>query len=266
MTNLDLPPLAKAQPITLDFFMSQTRLALVAVLAYGGGAKWFTPQEAGLYMTLFTALGPIAIPWAWSIMSNLGTIRISNKSAAAVVAKVEAVDAISAVAGAAKAVDANSLNPLAQTAIPVLALAVALSLWMPIDTAHAQVNLLPRAPAPQATLATKSFLDVIRNWVSSDIEGAISLATVIPELQDTTGATCWKTFRGIGDVITAHPLPVTLKLASDVQAARLVAMALKKVCIEPACAQVWLDMQNQVAALAPIGVPFTLNSICSKVL
>lgn len=101
----------KSQPITLDFFMSQLRLAVVALLAYGGGAHWFTPEAAGLYLTLFTTLGPIAIPWAWSIVSNFGTIRVSSNSAAAVVAKVEAVDKQSAVAGATNALIANSGNP-----------------------------------------------------------------------------------------------------------------------------------------------------------
>lgn len=112
--NTSLAPF-KSQPITLDFFMSQLRLSFVAVLAYGGGAHWFTPEAAGLYLTLFTSLGPIVIPWAWSIVSNFGTIRVSNTSAAAVVAKVEAVDPKSAVLGATNALIANNDNPNAQT-------------------------------------------------------------------------------------------------------------------------------------------------------
>lgn len=101
----------KSQPITLDFFMGQLRLAVVALLAYGGGAKWFTPEAAGLYLTLFTTLGPITIPWAWSIIANYGQVHIDRNSAAAVVAKVEAVDPKSAVAGATNALIANSDNP-----------------------------------------------------------------------------------------------------------------------------------------------------------
>ncbi len=105
----------KSQPITLDFFMGQLRLAVVAVLAYGGGAHWFTPEAAGLYLTLFTTLGPITIPWAWSIVSNFGKVTIDRNSAAAVVAKVEAVDPKSAVAGATNALIANSGNLQAPT-------------------------------------------------------------------------------------------------------------------------------------------------------
>lgn len=105
----------KSQPITLDFFMGQLRLAVVALLAYGGGAHWFTPEAAGLYLTLFTTLGPIGIPWVWSIAANLGKVSIDRNSAAAVVAKVEAVDPKSAVAGATNALIANSGNPAVPT-------------------------------------------------------------------------------------------------------------------------------------------------------
>lgn len=94
------------QTITPDFLFSQLRLALVATLAYGGGAHWFTPEAAGLYLTLFTTLAPIGIPWAWAIVSNLGTVRISSKSAAAVVASVEKTDPASATAGAVAATQA----------------------------------------------------------------------------------------------------------------------------------------------------------------
>lgn len=124
--------------------------------------------------------------------------------------------------------------------------------------ASAQLLAKPRA--------STSFLDTIRKWISADNQAAIDLATAVPELQDPIGATCWKTFKGLGDIVEKHPLPVTLKLASDIEAARLIQMAIKKVCAEPACNQVWNDMQNQVAALAPISTPFTLASICAKVL
>lgn len=104
-------PQFKSQPITLDFLMSQLRLALVALLAYGGGKGWFTPADASLITALAASLGPIIVPWAWSIFSNLGTVRVNNGSAAAVVAKVEVVDPQSAKVGATNALIANSDNP-----------------------------------------------------------------------------------------------------------------------------------------------------------
>jgi hypothetical protein len=89
MTDITLTPSLRLQPITVDFVYSQMRIALVAVIAYGGGAKWFTPEQAGLYMALFTSLGPIAIPWAWSIFANFGKVFVDRNSAAAVVSRVE---------------------------------------------------------------------------------------------------------------------------------------------------------------------------------
>lgn len=110
-TNVVQFPQFKSQPITLDFLMSQLRLVLVAVLAYGGGKGWFTPADASLITALAASLGPIIVPWAWSIFSNLGTVRVNNGSAAAVVAQVEAVDQQSAKVGATNALIANSDNP-----------------------------------------------------------------------------------------------------------------------------------------------------------
>jgi hypothetical protein len=101
----------KTQPITPDFLLSQLRVAIVAVLAYGGGAHWFTPEAAGLYLTLFSTLGPLAIPWGWSIVSNFGSTKVYTGSAAAVVAQVEAVDVTAAKVGAINALISNKDNP-----------------------------------------------------------------------------------------------------------------------------------------------------------
>lgn len=103
------------QTITPDFMLAQLRLAAVAFLAYAGGRGWLTPADAGLLTALGTSLGPIIIPWAFSIYANIGTRKISTNSAAAVVAQVEAVDKQSAAAGATNALIANSGNPNAPT-------------------------------------------------------------------------------------------------------------------------------------------------------
>lgn len=248
---MDKPP-----AITYGLVTGQLKLILTAAIAYALGKGYLTAADATIITTIATGAGALAIPFVWSWYTNMGTKKVPANSVAIMPNATEAPTVGDNVAG---------------RVVGALLMAILLNGLLLTGHSYAQSPApkvtAPRAvPAPAATLATKSFLDIIRNWVANDIEGAITLATQIPELQDPTGKQCWATFRGIGDVITAHPLPVTLKLASDVQAARLVAMALKKVCVEPACAQVWLDMQNQVAALATIGVPFTLNSICSKVL
>lgn len=144
-------PQIKSQPITLDFFMSQLRLALVAVLAYGGGKGWFTPADASLITALAASLGPIIVPWAWSIFSNLGTIRVSSTSAAAVVAKVESVDKQSAAAGATNALIANSGNPSAPTVSAIRSTAAASMLF-----AFIVAGLMFTHPAYAAPRAAKS--------------------------------------------------------------------------------------------------------------
>jgi hypothetical protein len=89
MTDTAVSSSLHLQPITADFFYSQLRVAFVAIVSYGGGAHWFTPEQAGLYMALFTSIGPIAVPWAWSVFANFGKVFVDRNSAAAVVAKVE---------------------------------------------------------------------------------------------------------------------------------------------------------------------------------
>jgi hypothetical protein len=74
---------------TYDFVMGQLRIALVAALAYSGGKGWLTPTDATLLTTVATALGPLIIPWAWSVAVNYGVVHVASGSAAAKVAAVE---------------------------------------------------------------------------------------------------------------------------------------------------------------------------------
>jgi hypothetical protein len=92
-----------APKLTYDFVMSQLRTAAVAVVAYAGGRGWLTPTDAGLLTALGASLGPILLPWAWSVYANLGMIHVHSGSSAATVAKIEAVEPIAAAAGAALA-------------------------------------------------------------------------------------------------------------------------------------------------------------------
>ena len=88
---------------TYDFVMGQLRIALVAGLGFAGGKGWLTPSDAGALMAIATALGPLIVPWAWSIVSNLGVIHVASGSAAAKVAAVETTNPSAASAGAATA-------------------------------------------------------------------------------------------------------------------------------------------------------------------
>lgn len=68
--------------MTQDFVLGQLRIALVGVLAYAGGRGWLTPADAGLLTVLGSSLGPIIVPWAWSIYANTNTKLVPKNSIA----------------------------------------------------------------------------------------------------------------------------------------------------------------------------------------
>jgi hypothetical protein len=86
----------------------------------------------------------------------------------------------------------------------------ALTLALAISPAVAQ----PRKAAPRQA----SIITIIQNWADQDVQAAIALATSVDGLPDPVGAACWRTWAGAGGVLKAHPLPLTLKLATDVEA------------------------------------------------
>jgi hypothetical protein len=148
------------------------------------------------------------------------------------------------------------------------ALVLALALALAPSFAPAQTpsrHHAARAFAPAAALRQSSIISSLSQWGEQDLAAAVALSTSIPDLQDPVGSACWKTWSAAGAVIKAHPLPLSLKLATDVEAARLVAMAIKKVCMDPNCSQVWNDIVNQVAALAIVPLPASLASLCSRI-
>jgi hypothetical protein len=98
-----------------------------------------------------------------------------------------------------------------------------------------------------------------------DTADAIKLATAVPGLQDTVGAACWQSFDNLSLLLKQHPLPLTLKLATDIEAARLTAMALNQICTNPNCGQMWTDAQNAAAALSIVPAPMSLTSLCAKI-
>lgn len=93
--------------MTPDFIYGQLRLAAVAFLAYAGGRGWLTPADAGLLTALGTSLGPLLLPWIWSIAVNIGVVHVAVGSAAAKVAEVEKTAPAAAAQGAATALAAS---------------------------------------------------------------------------------------------------------------------------------------------------------------
>jgi hypothetical protein len=113
----------------------------------------------------------------------------------------------------------------------------------------------------------KPFQDLAA-FIGSDIEGAVALSTNIPTLQDGHGQQCWMAMRQFSAIVKAHPVPVTLKLATDLEALRLSMMAANNLCSNVHCTEVFDDLANAVVTLAPVSVGIaipSLKSLCSKV-
>lgn len=116
-----------------------------------------------------------------------------------------------------------------------------------------------------AKLLAKPFND-LADFISSDALAAAKLAIAIPDLQDGHGQKCWLSMMQFTAVIKAHPIPITLKAMTDIEALRLAAMAANNVCRNPSCTQVFADISNGIQQVSPVPIPIpSLNSLCSKV-
>jgi hypothetical protein len=106
----------------------------------------------------------------------------------------------------------------------------------------------------------------IANWVGGDLTAAETLAVQNPALQDWTGYACWKAAETFVGVLKAHPLPLTLKAASDAEALRLATSAAKTLCQTSACQTVSGDLLGGIAQMG-LGIPppVTLQTLCAKI-
>lgn len=221
-------------------------------------------QFVGAGMALVAVLWSVWQKWGQAIVAaQLARLKdhvaaIPDPMAGGPLARVaDKVDAAKAVAGA-------------------LVLVIMLAgLWAPQARAQTGITGTTKTPAPIASSASNIFglnaltqspiIRQIQQWTDDDISAAIALSTSIQGLSDDVGHACWVAMAPIGKVVKAHPLPATLNLASDIQAARLFLRAIKQVCMTPECTQVFQDISNQAAAFAPIPIGVTLNTICSKI-
>ena len=127
-------------------------------------------------------------------------------------------------------------------------------------------NLFNDIQGAGTAIATKQTEDITKFLTDlADISGAITLSQQIPALQDPVGNACWLQSNGIGELLKIHPSPLNLKLASDWEALRLLAIGLNQVCANPNCSAMFLDATNAVGALAPIQNGLSLQSICAKI-
>lgn len=179
----------------------------------------------------------------------------------------------------------TSIAPTA-TVVKVLLIAFALSFLVAGGSAMAQVKL--KTPGqivrdiqntvagkpqqatdtsgnPIVSLLSKPMQD-LADFISAGFTEAVSLSTAVPELQDGNGQACWAMMNNYSAVLKAHPIPLTLHAAADLESIRLLNMAANKICQNSACTQVFTDAGNLVNAALPIGMPLpNLTAICSKV-
>lgn len=106
----------------------------------------------------------------------------------------------------------------------------------------------------------------LQSFLQSDLEGAAALAVQMPSVQDGNGQACWTMLQGASAVFKAHPIPLTLKVATDIEAARLLVMTANKICQNSQCTQVFNELSNSIKTIAPmsLAVP-SITSLCSQV-
>lgn len=106
----------------------------------------------------------------------------------------------------------------------------------------------------------------LADFLSSDAEAAIALSTQIPALQDGHGQQCWMAMSTAGAVFKAHPVPLTFKAMTDVEALRLLTMTANNLCTNVHCTQVFADLTSaaQAASAVPLPIP-GLHDLCSRI-
>jgi hypothetical protein len=119
------------------------------------------------------------------------------------------------------------------------------------------------------SLLSKPLQD-LANFLQSDFAGAEELSTAIPALQDGNGQACWAQMKSAGAVFKQHPLPLTLKAATDLEALRLLIITANNTCNNTACTQVFTEAGNLVqsivsTAAGALSTPLpNLTVLCSK--
>lgn len=125
---------------------------------------------------------------------------------------------------------------------------------------------------PILNALAKPFQD-LANFIGADADGAATLATQIPQLQDVNGKACWVKMQAAGAVFKAHPVPLTFQIMTDFEAFRLLQMTANDLCSYTPCTVVFSDTSNLVTAVASAvgGVltaglqPQSLTTLCSRI-
>jgi hypothetical protein len=266
MTFDSSSPILVPKAITVDFVLSQLRIALVATLAYGGGKGWFTPTDAGFYYAIATALGPIAVPWAWSIVANLGKVFVRSDSAAAAVAQVEVHSPMTAKAAATDLVaKIASVILLSFCLLSLSGEARAQGQGLPHLTGNIKRDFAPAAPAGSVTATGNGPIDSalgrfnegvskiekkVVDLVIADLNAAIKDATAH---NDLISLPCWQAhlllFNSLPSQWPEPPsLPMGIALSIQVQRDLLNSITgAEATSLKVACAALYGDQLKIIA-------------------
>ena len=111
----------------------------------------------------------------------------------------------------------------------------------------------------------KPFKD-LANFIGEDANQAIALSTAIPDIQDGHGQQCWMAMAQFGEIVKAHPVPLTFHAINDYENLRLLAIATNNLCSNVHCTQVFADASAMAQAASPVPLPIpSLHDLCTKV-
>jgi len=100
-------------------------------------------------------------------------------------------------------------------------------------------------------------LSELSSLFASDFASAAKLATDT-SIQDGNGQACWTAFGPFGELVKAHPHVFSGKLATDLEAQRLLVMDARKLCDNVACQTVFSEAANAVSKLTS-NLPISVN-------
>lgn len=266
------------KPIAAQAARDFLRTVGMALAAHG----YITNGSAGTEAFIGAGMTLAGLFWGW--FTTVGYVKVAGLIKKLTAAKTPA-DAVAAaqVLPPGAAVDTASKSASAASVAKVIIAALLLG-GLLIGDARAEtplpkprVNLDPMglfpSPAAKATatldnIATtlaKPFQDIAA-FIGDDADQAISLSTVIPALQDGHGQQCWMAMKSFGDIIKAHPVPLTFHIINDYETLRLLGMATNNLCSNVHCTQVFADAtaMAQAASPMPLAIP-SLHDLCTKV-
>jgi hypothetical protein len=248
------------QPIASQAARDVLRTVGVFLAAHG----YITNGSVGTEAFIGAGMTLAGLFWGWFTTSGYlqlaGLLKklTATKTQAAAVTAAQVLPPAAAVDTPAKAVSVQSVTKV----VGCFLLAMILASVSPVAS-RAQTAA---DPLGLSKLMSNPTVQALVKWAPDDIDAAAKLSTAIPTLQDTTGSACWSSFQQMGGVLRAHPLPITLKAATDFEGARLFFKALKNVCTNSNCTQVFADASNQIGAFTPIPTGISLTTLCSKIL